>query len=213
MKTTLEKVAALMRDCGALIRDIDRSELKIDTKSGRANFVTEYDKLVQERLQAGLRAIRPDVGFVGEEGSSVAYAKPFMGVSSGAMVYGDKGIMYFDAFNNVTLFDFKGNELRKFEEPARSQPGAGQSRTGGGDSDPTPAHFNNFMEAIRRNDPLMARSNAEIGTKSTYLALTANVAQRTGGALKIDVKTGRPVGNAAATALWNREYEKGWELA
>ena len=74
MKTTLEKVAALVRDCGALIRDIDRSDLKIDTKSGRANFVTEYDKLVQERLQAGLRAIRPDVGFVGEEGAAVAYA-------------------------------------------------------------------------------------------------------------------------------------------
>lgn len=74
MKTTLEGVSALVRDCGALIRGIDRRGLKIDTKAGRANFVTEYDKLVQERLQAGLRAIRPDVGFVGEEGSAVAYA-------------------------------------------------------------------------------------------------------------------------------------------
>lgn len=74
MKTTLEKVAALVRDCGAIIRNINRSELKIDTKSGRANFVTEYDKLVQERLQDGLRTIRPSVGFVGEEGSSVSFA-------------------------------------------------------------------------------------------------------------------------------------------
>jgi len=181
------------------------------TAGGGRVFVPENDDFqFPDTLHSTFRWA--DGRYLTWEGSSVAYAKPFMGVSSGAMVYGDKGIMYFDAYNNVTLFDFKGNELKKFEEPVRKQTGAGQSRTGGGESDPTPRHFNNFMAAIRANDPLMARSNAEVGTKSTYLALTANVAQRTGGALKIDVRTGRPVGNAAASALWNREYEKGWEL-
>lgn len=74
MKTTLEMVAALVRECGVLIRDADRSRLTVDSKSGRANFVTQYDKLVQARLQSGLREIRADVEFVGEEGSDAAYA-------------------------------------------------------------------------------------------------------------------------------------------
>ena len=74
MKTDQELICDLVRECGQFIKNADRSHLHIDAKSGRANFVTEYDKLVQERLRAGLREIMPDAHFVGEEGSTQQFA-------------------------------------------------------------------------------------------------------------------------------------------
>ena len=74
MKTDLELICDLVRACGQFIKDIDREHLHVDAKSGRANFVTEYDKLVQERLRTGLLGIMPDAHFVGEEGSTQMFS-------------------------------------------------------------------------------------------------------------------------------------------
>lgn len=72
--TDLKKICDLVRACGQFIRDVDRSELQVDAKSGRADFVTKYDKIVQERLRQGLAEILPDVSFVGEEDSEQRYS-------------------------------------------------------------------------------------------------------------------------------------------
>lgn len=69
IKTELQQICDLMRECGALMRNADRSELQIDSKLGRANFVTVYDKKVQDALQRGLAGIVPEAHFIGEEGS------------------------------------------------------------------------------------------------------------------------------------------------
>ncbi len=74
MKSDLDLVCDLVRECGLFIKDADRGHLHVDAKSGRANFVTEYDKQVQERLRVGLREIMPDAHFVGEEGSTQMFA-------------------------------------------------------------------------------------------------------------------------------------------
>ncbi len=74
MKTELESICGLVRDCGLFIKDIDRQSLHIDAKSGRADLVTQYDKQVQERLRKGLLEIKPDAHFVGEEGSTQTFA-------------------------------------------------------------------------------------------------------------------------------------------
>ena len=71
----LEKIADLVRECGLLVKNADRRHLHVDAKAGRANFVTEYDKKVQERLRAGLLAIMPNAHFIGEEGSSQAFSR------------------------------------------------------------------------------------------------------------------------------------------
>lgn len=71
-ESTLNSICGLVRECGLLIKDVDRTALRIDSKGGHANFVTEYDKKVQERLRAGLRDILPDAHFIGEEGGSDA---------------------------------------------------------------------------------------------------------------------------------------------
>ena len=71
----LDRICDLVRACGRIIRDVDRTGLHVASKEGKANFVTEYDKLVQDRLQAGLREIVPDARFVGEEeGSADRYS-------------------------------------------------------------------------------------------------------------------------------------------
>lgn len=76
MKTEneLEQICDLVRECGKVIVEADRSRLHVDAKSGHANFVTEYDKQVQERLRVGLRAIMPDAHFIGEEGTTQAFS-------------------------------------------------------------------------------------------------------------------------------------------
>ena len=77
MKTNqshVEAICELVRECGQFIKGADRSHLRIDSKSGRANFVTEYDKKVQERLRTGLLEIMPDAHFIGEEGSAQEFS-------------------------------------------------------------------------------------------------------------------------------------------
>ncbi len=74
MKLDSEAICELMRACGRSITDIDRSTLQIDAKAGHANFVTDYDRKVQERLRRGLREILPDAHFIGEEGTTQEFS-------------------------------------------------------------------------------------------------------------------------------------------
>lgn len=75
MKTDLGQICELMRECGDIMRNADRRSINIDTKCGRANFVTDYDKKVQDTLQRGLCEIVPDARFIGEEGSAAEYSE------------------------------------------------------------------------------------------------------------------------------------------
>ena len=130
------------------------------------------------------------------------------------MVYGDKGSAFFAPGGAVKVFDRKGNVVRSWDgKSGRAAITNTDNRSGGGWNDSTKAHLENFAECIRANAPGKANANADVGVKSTHLALLGNIAQFTGGALKIDPDTGRPVGSQAAMALWSREYAKGWELA
>lgn len=74
MKSELESICELVRACGQFIRNADRGSLHIDEKDGRANFVTEYDRQVQERLRIGLGKIMPDALFIGEEGAEQQFS-------------------------------------------------------------------------------------------------------------------------------------------
>ncbi len=74
MKHDIEAICELMRKCGRTIKDIDRATLHIDSKAGHANFVTDCDKKVQERLRNGLLEIMPDAHFIGEEGTTQEFS-------------------------------------------------------------------------------------------------------------------------------------------
>jgi myo-inositol-1(or 4)-monophosphatase len=74
MTNEFEAICSLVRGCGEIIRSADRGNIRIDEKSGPADFVTDYDKKVQDMLQRGLADIVPDAHFIGEEGSTRPFA-------------------------------------------------------------------------------------------------------------------------------------------
>lgn len=73
MDNELNQICELVRKCGELIKNANRDELQIDSKAGHANFVTEYDKRVQDMLKEGLKEIAADVKFIGEEGEAQGF--------------------------------------------------------------------------------------------------------------------------------------------
>ena len=73
-KSHLDQIIDLVRKCGKLVKDADRHNLNVDSKAGHANFVTDYDKKVQDRLKTGLLKIMPDAHFMGEEGTTQEFS-------------------------------------------------------------------------------------------------------------------------------------------
>jgi predicted dehydrogenase len=72
-------------------------------------------------------------------------------------------------------------------------------------------HIVNFLEAIRGNKPLSLNAEIAEGYKSTLLCHLGNMAHRTGRTLRCDATNGKVLDDADAMALWQREYEPGWE--
>ena len=139
--------------------------------------------------------------------------KPYMGYGTGAMVYGTKGTAFFTPGSGVIIDDGRGHNVQTFEPAGADKVKDTTNRLeGGGITDPTFYHVSNFVDAVRANDPKLANSGAEDGVKSTFLALSANVAQMCGQTLEVDPATGKLLSKAGAE-YWSREYEKGWELA
>ena len=129
-----------------------------------------------------------------------------MGVGTGAVVYCEKGSAYFDPADNVTIYDEKSTEIRKFTTDS--------AMIVGSLTNPTRAldiyHVANFVDCLRAKNAA-TNAPAEVGVKSTFMPLVANIAADLGETVHVDPATGAPV-TKAASALWSREYEKGWEL-
>jgi predicted dehydrogenase len=104
---------------------------------------------------------------------------------------GDKGTLAING-GGYTIFDAKGKEVKKASGEA-------------GDT----SHVVNFLDAVRGK----AKPNSEIeeAYRSTLLCHLGNIAHRTGRALRCSPKDGRILNDKDAMALWQREYEKGWE--
>lgn len=155
----------------------------------------------------------PSSKFITWEGLSCENAKPFMNVSTGALVYGTKGSAFFSPAGGVDIFDLKGRLARRWDASGRAAPITNtDDRSGGGWNDTTREHLANFVDCIRANTPEKACANADIGVKSTFLALSANVSQLAGRPIDVDPQTGRLL-TAGCADLWSRAYAKGWELA
>ena len=100
-----EKIVELVRECGQLVKNADRQHLHVDSKAGHANFVTEYDKKVQERLRAGLCAIMPDAHFIGEEGSSQMFSLSPWDYAAGALIVKESGGLVSDINDRELAYD------------------------------------------------------------------------------------------------------------
>ncbi|MBQ1678956.1 MAG: inositol monophosphatase [Oscillospiraceae bacterium] len=66
----LQKLCALAREAGAIIRSARDVENSVREKTGPRDLVTKYDLMVQEFLRRELRALLPEAGFLGEEGGA-----------------------------------------------------------------------------------------------------------------------------------------------
>ncbi len=127
------------------------------------------------------------------------------GEGVGALFLGEGGSLRLHAGNGYTIYDDKGKEVRteaSAEDPRAITlvgPGLGNDIV----------HVQNFLESIRgRQAPV---SEIGEGHKSTMLIHLANIAQRTGRALRCDPKSGRILGDDEAMRYWKRDYEPGWE--
>jgi predicted dehydrogenase len=85
--------------------------------------------------------------------------------------------------------------------------------SGGGGNQGDKEHLQNFVNAIRSGDFKSLHAEIEIGYRSTLLCHLGNIAHRVGDTLTCDPSSGKILDNAAATKLWRREYEPGWEIS
>ncbi|MBO5228425.1 MAG: inositol monophosphatase [Lachnospiraceae bacterium] len=60
-------IIEVVKECAGIILTAHDIEQGIEEKEGAANFVTKYDKMVQDELFAKLKKVLPEAHFVGEE--------------------------------------------------------------------------------------------------------------------------------------------------
>ena len=132
-------------------------------------------------------------------------ARTFKNAGSGAIVYGDRGSVYFGPYDDVSVLDDKGAEIKRWDKDTAAKTGSL--------TDPTTSldilHMSDFVACIRSGSQKTA-APADEGYMSSYMPITANISLDLHESIRTDPETGRPVGNKAAEALWRREYEKGW---
>jgi hypothetical protein len=73
-------------------------------------------------------------------------------------------------------------------------------------------HYQNFVDAIRANNPKLLTCDVLEGHLSSSLPHLANIAYRTGRQLQFDGKTETFVNDREADKLLSREYRKGFEI-
>lgn len=93
---------------------------------------------------------------------------------------------------SYTIHDPKGVQIAK---------GSGEA----GDA----THLQNFIDTIRGDATLHAPISE--GYKSVLLCNLGNIAYRTGRAIHLDPQSHQITGDPQASAMWKREYRKGWE--
>ena len=73
-------------------------------------------------------------------------------------------------------------------------------------------HYQNFIDAIRANDPKLLTCDVLEGHMSSTLPHLGNISYRVGRQLQFDGKTEKFVNDQQADQLLTREYRKGFEV-
>lgn len=150
----------------------------------------------------------PGRKFMTWEGLSSVRARPYEGESTGCMVYGLEGAVLFSPSNVCTHFDKAGKKVREWNAKDAAADATNRTNpTGNLDAE----HLGNWVACIRGKSAETFSPAAEAHA-STLLTHLANIAQRTGETVKTDPATGRLAQGSAGGELWERAYEKGWEM-
>lgn len=127
------------------------------------------------------------------------------GIGVGALFYGENGSLLIDG-NAYTVFDLQNKVVKEVKDEVNVD-----SRNLASPGDNLDAlHIQNFFSAIKSGERL--HSDIESGHKSTLLVQLGNISQRVGRTLDIDQSNGHILHDADAMNLWQRDYEKGWEI-
>ena len=128
----------------------------------------------------------------------------------GNLFYGSKGWLWIDG---------DGRKWQSYMGPKNEKgPGDEGKSSGGTGSDPNVLtsieypHYQNFIDAIRANDPKILTCDVLEGHLSSTLPHLANIAYRVGEGLTFDGKSETFVDNKKADKLLTREYRKGFEI-
>ena len=130
------------------------------------------------------------------------------GSSRGTIFYGEKGTMVILGGDDYSIYDLGNKLVKDVKSPLGKIAGGGTLVTGMGDI-LDGLHLANFAESIRGTTKLNCPITT--GQVSTLLPQLANIAYRTGRTLYCDTSNGH-IKDKEAMKLWDREYEKGWEM-
>jgi predicted dehydrogenase len=128
------------------------------------------------------------------------------GSSVGVVFYGEEGSMVISGGNDYKVYDLKNNIVKDVKNEQEIDPRDAANPSSHLDA----LHIRNLFANIKNGEPL--KSDIDSGHKSTLLVQLGNISQRVGHSLEIDPKNGHILKDKAAQKLWDREYEKGWEM-
>ena len=132
------------------------------------------------------------------------------GVRIGNVFFGTKGWLWIEEAGR-TWQSYLGPVGAKNEKG----PGAGTAEPGAEPAGLTTTeypHYQNFIDAIRANDPKVLTCDIVEGHLSSALPHLANVAYRVGDTILFDGKTESIKDNKKANELLTRDYRKGFEI-
>jgi predicted dehydrogenase len=147
-------------------------------------------------------------GAVMEFGTRGGFTNDEGGVKIGNLFYGSKGWLWIEE---------SGKKWQSYFGP-KNEKGPGAEPPPGDNSEPTGLttteypHYQNFIDAIRANDPKMLTCDVFEGHLSSALPHLGNISYRVGRALTFDGKAERFVDDKQADRLLTREYRKGFEI-
>jgi predicted dehydrogenase len=126
---------------------------------------------------------------------------------SGSLLVGPKGSIFSPS-------DYGSEQVLMLAEKSEEKPSdtspAEKKKRGGGNSDK--AHKEEWVRAIRENDPKIAWSNFAYAGTLTEAMLLGNVSVRIGAPIEFDPETGRVTNYPDANRYVHPEFRKGWTI-
>ena len=170
----------------------------VSASGGRYHFKDDwefYDTLVT--------SFEYDDKMITWEGMS-CQGKQLFNRSRGAAIYGTEGTVVLDR-DGYEVFSLDDKKVDVFSV---------NSKTTSQDllslDSMTNDHFQNLINGIRLGEKL--RSPIEEGNVSVTMLQLSNIAWKVNRTLRLNGKNGHIIDDPGAMELWQREYEKGWEV-
>ena len=146
-------------------------------------------------------------GMIMEFGTRGGFTNDEAGVRIGNLFYGTKGWLWIDESgrNWQSYFGPKNEKGPGSEMPAEKTEATGLTTI-------ESPHYQNFVDAIRANDPKLLACDILEGHLSSTLPHLANISYRVGRSVTFDGSKERFVDDKDADRLLTREYRRGFEI-